>query len=237
MEISVFNIAVCDDMKEITAQLVQIAEQQSMKQIQTAKGFYCGGQLMEYMAKNNVDLLFLDIELGDMTGIDISRKIRKEDHNDTMQIVYMTGKEGYERELFDFQPLNFLAKPLNEAKVRECIAMAYGKWTVRKHKFYYRKYYEIYAVSVGRIISFETDKRYILMTTTEGEERFRATMEQIEEQVRHHGFLKINQAVILNMEYIRQFHKDRIQMSNGKIYYTSRSYQKEAQRTYLKFMD
>ena len=32
MEISVFNIAVCDDMKEITAQLVQIAEQQSMKQ-------------------------------------------------------------------------------------------------------------------------------------------------------------------------------------------------------------
>lgn len=39
------------------------------------------------------------------------------------------------------------------------------------------------------------------------------------------------------MEYIRQFHKDRIQMSNGKIYYTSRSYQKEAQRTYLKFMD
>ena len=105
MEISVFNIAVCDDMKEITAQLVQIAEQQSMKQIQTVKGFYSGGQLMEYMAKNNVDLLFLDIELGDMTGIDISRKIRKEDHNDTMQIVYMTGKEGYERELFDFQPL------------------------------------------------------------------------------------------------------------------------------------
>ena len=139
--------------------------------------------------------------------------------------------------MFDFQPLNFLAKPLNEAKVRECIAMAYGKWTVRKHKFYYRKSYQVYAVSVGRIISFETDKRYILMTTTEGEERFRATMEQIEEQVRHHGFLKINQAVILNMEYIRQFHKDRIQMSNGKIYYTSRSYQKEAQRTYLKFMD
>ena len=107
-----FNIAVCDDMKEITAQLVQIAEQQSMKQIQTVKGFYSGGQLMEYMAKNNVDLLFLDIELGDMTGIDISRKIRKEDHNDTMQIVYMTGKEGYERELFDFQPLNFLANVL-----------------------------------------------------------------------------------------------------------------------------
>ena len=46
MEISVFNIAVCDDMKEITAQLVQIAEQQSMKQIQTVKGFYSGGQLM-----------------------------------------------------------------------------------------------------------------------------------------------------------------------------------------------
>ena len=214
MEISVFNIAVCDDMKEITAQLVQIAEQQSMKQIQTVKGFYSGGQLMEYMAKNNVDLQFLDIELVDLTGI-----------------------EGYEHELFEFQPLNFLAKPLNEAKVRECIAMAYGKWTVRKHKFYYRKSYQVYAVSVGRIISFETDKRYILMTTTEGEERFRATMEQIEEQVRHHGFLKINQAVILNMEYIRQFHKDRIQMSNGKIYYTSRSYQKEAQRTYLKFMD
>lgn len=104
--------------------------------------------------------------------------------------------------------------------MRECIA---GIWkrTVRKPKFYYRKSYQVYAVSVGRIISFETDKRYILMTTTEGEERFRATMEQIEEQVRHHGFLKINQAVILNMEYIRQFHKDRIQMSNGKIYYTS----------------
>jgi septal ring factor EnvC (AmiA/AmiB activator) len=99
--------------------------------------------------KEKAKLVSLKTELSDQNQILASNKKEK---NDLLSVTKnkeatykqilsdrQAQKEKFERELFDFQPLNFLAKPLNEAKVRECIAMAYGKWTVRKHKFYYRK--------------------------------------------------------------------------------------------------
>lgn len=159
-----------------------------------------GVQLLKYMRHYTIDLLFLDIELGDMTGIEVSQKIRKEDDNEHVQLVYITGKEGYERALFDFQPLNFISKPLNEEKIKECIYMAYRKQIKSDQKFFYTKRYGNCMVSMGEIASFETEGRQIVMHFTKGEEMFRSTMKKVEKQVSGNGFLRINQAVFFGIQ-------------------------------------
>ena len=63
------------------------------------------------------DILFLDIELGFETGIEVGAKIRSNLKNETMQIVYVSAKEEYAIQLFDIRPMNFLVKPINYKKL------------------------------------------------------------------------------------------------------------------------
>lgn len=233
-----FTIAICDDEKAFGKQIERViwqVEDKFQEKLEVVV-FTSGDKLLEYMKQNTVDLLFLDIELGEMTGIQISRQIRKEDNNEQIQIVYITGKEGYERELFDFQPLNFLGKPLDEEKIKECVNMAYRKLIKGGRKFKYVSHYEERNVPINQIISFETEGKEIAVTLAWGKERFRSSMNKVENEVKGNGFLRISQSVIVNIAYIRQYDGDKVVMSDGKTYYVSRSKLKKVKQLYMEYI-
>ncbi len=60
------------------------------------------------------DILFLDIELFRMTGIEAGDFIRNRLEDRSMQIIYISGKSSYARELFKTQPMDFLVKPITQ---------------------------------------------------------------------------------------------------------------------------
>ena len=233
-----FTIAICDDEEIFGKQIEKVIWHSAEKfdeKIQVLI-FTSGEELLEYMSRNTVDLLFLDIELGEMTGIQVSYQIRKEDCNEQTQLVYITGKEGYERELFDFQPLNFISKPLNEEKIEECIDMAYRRLINGERKFHFVSHYENRFIPIKHIISFETEGKEIIINLVKKKEKFRSSMNQVENQVKGNGFFRISQSVIVNVNYIKQFDGDKIVMKDGKIYYVSRSRLKKVRQWYMEYI-
>lgn len=233
-----FTIAVCDDEETFGEQIRSIVWKVSDEFEEKTKVliFTSGEKLLKYMQQHTVDLLFLDIELEQMTGIQVSHKIRKEEGNEWVQIVFITGKEGYERKLFDFQPLNFISKPLNEEKIKECIRKAYQRLEKGGKKFHYVSRYEEYFISMNQIISFETEGKNIVMNLLQGKELFRSSMKQVEEQIAGTGFLKISQSVIVNMDYIAQYDGTIITMTNSQKYYVSRSQIKKVKQKYMEYV-
>lgn len=233
-----FTIAICDDEEIFGKQIEKVVWNSAEKfdeKIQVAV-FTSGEELLEYMRHNPVDLLFLDIELGKMTGIQVSHQIRKKDFNEQIQLVYITGKEGYEKELFDFQPLNFISKPLNEEKIKECIDVAYRRLTDGERKFYFVSHYESRFIPMRYIVSFETEGKEIIINLVRGKEKFRSSMNQVENQVKGNGFFRISQSVIVNVNYIKQYDGDKIAMEDGKIYYVSRSRLKIVRQWYMEYI-
>lgn len=83
----------------------------------------------------DLDLLFLDIELDTVTGIDIGKSLRREFHNDFVQIVFISSKEHYAIQLFSVRPLNFLVKPINYRKV-ESIMDEYNRLFKFQHSYF-----------------------------------------------------------------------------------------------------
>ena len=49
--------------------------------------------LFHYAEKNDYDILLLDIEMGDMDGVTMAKRLRRD--NDTIQIVFITGYSDY----------------------------------------------------------------------------------------------------------------------------------------------
>lgn len=56
------------------------------------------------IAQNEYDILFLDIDLGDVKGFEIGKQIRDELKNNKIQIVYISGDTSYAMELFKTRP-------------------------------------------------------------------------------------------------------------------------------------
>lgn len=65
------------------------------------------------IAQNEYDILFLDIDLGDVKGFEIGKQIRDELKNNKIQIVYISGDTSYAMELFNTRPFDFVVKPDN----------------------------------------------------------------------------------------------------------------------------
>lgn len=93
-----FSIAICDDQNAICSEIETILleyQKLTMQEIQI-EVFYSAEKLNTFMEyEHNFDLIFLDIEMEGLNGLELGRKIREEMDNQITQIVYVSGKESY----------------------------------------------------------------------------------------------------------------------------------------------
>ncbi|MEG0899685.1 MAG: response regulator, partial [Oscillospiraceae bacterium] len=120
------KIAICDDNKSICAEIENmILDYQKFNCIKfDIEVFNSGENLLKYIQnEHNFDLIFLDIELGRITGVGVGEVIRNEMKDHLSKIVFISGEDGYEMDLFNIQPLNFLRKPVDKNKIFKCISL------------------------------------------------------------------------------------------------------------------
>lgn len=99
-----FRIAICDDEQIIGSQIEKILldyPKRTSLEIDIIV-FYSGEELCRYMELGNIfDLIYLDIEMEGINGLEVGKKIRNTMQNHRTDIVYISGKDGYDRQLFD----------------------------------------------------------------------------------------------------------------------------------------
>lgn len=78
--------------------------------------------LFEYAEKRDHDVLLLDVEMAEMDGVSLARRVRED--NETVQIVFVTGYSDYVTDGYDVAALHYLIKPVSEAKLREVLSRA-----------------------------------------------------------------------------------------------------------------
>ena len=112
-----YKVAICDDnstdSQYVKSMLSQWAKERSM--IVDISVFSSAEQfLFDYADHKDYDILLLDIEMGQMDGVQMARTIRRE--NNTVQIIFITGYSDYIAEGYDVAALHYLMKPLNIQK-------------------------------------------------------------------------------------------------------------------------
>ena len=150
------RIAVCDDEAYICVcledMLTDILQDKDVQfEIET---FSSGESLCGEMERKDFDIVFLDIELPKVSGIGVGRYIREVLKNEIVQIAYISAKEGYAMELFEFRPINFLVKPLEKEKVAKVIEKYFIITEQDNHVFEYKKRMEYYKVPMSEILYF-----------------------------------------------------------------------------------
>ena len=214
-----YNIGICDDGENVCASiesmLLQYAKEKKI-QIDT-KVWYSGEGLMDYLISGGcLDMLFLDIELFKMTGIEVGSYIRNRLDNMRLQIVYISGKASYAQQLFKTQPLDFMVKPISQEQINEVMDMALRIIKKRNERFAFRQGKEYYYVPMGDIVYMVSERRKIKVVTVKEAFEFYGKLKEAAKCLSE-DFIMIHQSYIVNKEYVFRYTYEMVELIDGTI--------------------
>lgn len=204
------NVAIVDDDNNICVELENILIEYFKKYYLkfNIDIFYTGQEFIKYLDNENTyDIVFLDIEIGNLTGVDIGKYIRKTlDHRDA-KIIYISSFNKYAMELFDLKPTNFLIKPLNKNKIIEVLKDILNDIELQSNEFIFKVKYDTFRIKYKNILYFESVKlsKNIKIVTIDNTYIFRETLSNIEEILEKNNFIKISKSILVNFHNITVF--------------------------------
>jgi len=178
-------------------------------------------------------MIFLDIEMGACSGIDVSRFLRETLRDDVTQIVYVTGTNGYDRQLFQFRPFGFIEKPATMEKVQEILSKYVRIYGLKQEVFEYKSGHSTYFVKLSDILYFESEDRKVRMQTLTGEEVFYGSVQKLSEQLSEKGFFMPHKSFLVNYRMIKSFQPDVLMLVNDEQVPIAKGKRKEIARLQL----
>ncbi len=230
-----YHVGICDDSNAVRDNLEKMLLQYGEeKGIETAIQIWNSGEdIKDYLEQGGMlDILFLDIQLMELSGIAVGNFIRNELENRDIQIVYISSECSYAMELFKTQPTDFLLKPILYDKLSYTmdIVIKIIKKATQKFTFSWDKNY--YYVPERDILYMETDGRKIKIVCRHKEYVFYGKLKDALEQLSG-DFIMIHQSFLVNRTHITCYHYEYLEMANGQELAISRSYRKKVREIVL----
>lgn len=238
------RIAVCDDNREILLILKPMLNTlfgQYMTDFEIIC-FISGKALLEAHNRKNFDVVFLDIDMPDVTGFDVAKAIR--DEFSKCYIVFITSHSELVYDSFDFQPFDFIRKNSSDSMIKSLN-------NVVKKLMFHSKQNETFAfedefsrshiVPIRNIIYLESEKHYINFYVS-GQDtpfRMRATIKDCETKFDKYDFVKIHKSYIVNLRYVDLIDKNKDEIwlkSINKKLPLSRNLKKEVNNKHILYL-
>lgn len=230
------KIAICDDETAICEQLEDILEKickEFLKELEWDV-FYSGEELCSHLYKDNYyDLIFLDIELKEMNGVEVGHMIRNKMLNETTKIVYISGKETYAMELFKIRPFDFVVKPFDYEGIKNIIKTALKVIQKDYSTFKYTVDYKTYSISTRDILYFESRNRKIIMHKINVTAEFYGKLKDINKELQRFKFIQIHKSYLVNYNHIIKLEYNQVTLTNKKTIPISQANRARVRKLYI----
>ena len=212
------RIAICDD-EEIICSVIEKYLLLACSKLHIESEidiFVTGSMLKNHLRNGNVyDIFFLDILLKDDTGISISNCIRNEIMDESAQIIYVSGKTGYDRQLFEFRPFSFIEKPFSAEIIHNTLEKYIRIYGNKSNLFYYKYGHDTYSVNLRDVLYFKSNRKLIDIIMLSSHHEFYGKMNSIIDNLSQYDFISPHKSYIINHQYIRTYQANAIIMVNG----------------------
>lgn len=165
--------------------------------------FENGLSALSFLKSNQVDLIFLDIQMPDLSGMDLVKSF-----DDLPQIIFTTGHSEYALEAFEYHVTDFLVKPIELPRLMKSVERAKelgGQKTkpgTEMEEIYVKvdgRYVRLplkeilYIESLGDYVTFRTEKEKFIV---------HSTLKNIDDKINNNDFLKVHRSYIVNLSKV-----------------------------------
>ncbi len=218
------SIAVIEDDLDYQKQLLQYIEQYGKEHETQYKTvvFQNGLNFLEDY-KGGCDLIFMDIAMPHMNGMETAAALRK--RGDETCLIFITSMAQYALKGYEVNAFDFLVKPL--AYELFCIKFEKALAHINRNEAYYIKVPNgAKKVSPGQIAYIESNKHYLEFHVHGDVYRMRGSMKEIQDYFLASHFALLNSSILVNLSMVDEWKGNEIKVVDQK-FVISQKYKKE----------
>lgn len=228
-----YQIAVCDDEEEqggVVGALILKWSRLSGHACQVR--FYSSAEafLFEYQEDKSFDILLLDIEMKEISGVELAKRIRRE--NRRMEIIFLTSHFEFIAEGYEVDALHYLMKPVPEDKLMDVLSKAADRLAVQPSSLVILCGGETLRLYEEDILYVEAFLHYISIHTKEGEYKIKESISAFAEKLSA-DFYRIHRSYLASLKHIRRISRTSVTMEDQKELPLSRGKYDDINRAFI----
>jgi len=186
-----------------------------------------GIQALVEIEKQPIDLLFLDIEMPDLSGLELAQNVKN-----LPQIIFTTSRKDYALEAFDLNVTDYLTKPISFPRLLKAINRAKLKHQsflkeTNDHEMFVKSEGKLIKLAYEEILFLETlDDYLVIHTSKSGKHIVHSTLTAMAKKLEMKPFIKVHRSFIVNLKMIESIEDTHLRIQN-KIIPISRSHKKQ----------
>lgn len=234
-----YKIAICDDVEQdaqyITSAVMKWAQKENysvdIQAFSSAESF-----LFQYAEQKNYDILLLDIEMKNLNGIELAKKIRKD--NNTVQIIFITGFPDFVWEGYEVSALHYLIKPVSYEKLFQILNRAVDKLNKSEIALFFAVDGETLRVDASKIVSIEAFAHSCIVTTTHANFEVKISISNMEAMLSKSAqgqFIRCHRSYIVGIQYIKSISKTDVLLDTGTKIPLSRNHYQTVNQAFIHY--
>nr|WP_312216807.1 LytTR family DNA-binding domain-containing protein [Clostridioides sp.] len=230
------KIAICEDEKE-TQLLIEDQLDNILKNINIEyeiQKYSSGEELLDSNLKD-IDILLLDIQMGQINGMDTARKIRE--LGNKMEIIFITSLIDYVQEGYEVRAYRYILKPIESKELKQHVITCIKEIETNKNKYIVIKNrsntYKIYSNEIKYI---EVQKKEMSIHTINKSFDVRYSLGKIEKDLNLDNFVRCHKSFLVNLSYVENIKLNIAILESGEEIPISRYRYKDVKEKFLKFL-
>ncbi len=186
--------------------------------IELVQTFVNGNDALKYIDENDIDIIFLDVNMPHITGVEVAKIVAKR-----ALIIFTTAYQNYAVDGFELEAIDYLMKPFSFDRFSKAVNRAQELISLREGvnsdipHIMIKVDSAIVKLNVNTIIAIEGLKDYIKIITTDKKYVTKSTMKSIEGSLAGYGFTRVQKSYVVNLAHIKSVKGDTITMVGGNV--------------------
>jgi len=162
-----------------------------------------------------IDLLFLDVEMEGLNGMEAAGQIREFDTR--LMLVFCTGYSDYVFDGYRVGALDYLIKPVDTGRLSEVMKRVRERLSAERERSYTLKNTDgLFRFPVAEISYFYSDKRKVILVYREKEYAFYGKLDEVEQELSD-SFVRIHQRYFVNPRQVEHIGGDFVTIGKERL--------------------
>ncbi|WP_053982997.1 LytR/AlgR family response regulator transcription factor [Niameybacter massiliensis] len=231
-----YKIAICEDevlQKTYMGNLLKkIAKENNVEF--DIRLFAAGEQLLE-AGYDEYDMIILDIEMGQINGVEVAKRIRQT--NKEVKIIFVTGVEKLWPEGYNVNAYRYIVKPVDEQSFSQAIVELLEMIGKSQQYITLKSEGTLERIAIPDIKYLAIQDRKVELYITGRSITTNIPMQEWEEMLTGHGFASPHKSYLVNLQYVSRLNKESLQLTTGEEVYVSKRKYKTFKEEFMMYVE
>ena len=219
-----YNVIIVDD-EYLARKLLQdyVSKVESLQLVATCSNAF---EAMEALANNTVDIMLLDIQMPDLTGMELVKSLEKKP-----AVIFTTAYSEYAVDAFNLAVVDYLLKPFDFPRFFQAVRKAIGNVQPKAEEttkqaadisksndfITVKADYKLYKINYDDLLFIEGQHEYVTFHTTQRRITALFALKDLEEMLPKDRFVRVHKSYIVSFKHIQDLDKSDVTVAGNKV--------------------